>query len=214
MEQKTITVTLNKAIEWYNSGNEVLVELALQAFDEEDLTPIDFTKIKTFEDACNTLGYDTGLRKVINELASYSKASAAMFKLNIVRKALNKGYNMHLARQTDNQTNVYFPNVGFFVQLFYNESKQDDYEMIGEFMSEGVVFKVVNKHTDCGSFKGLGNFNSDINMNVRNTSVGFLGCATEKIAEHFGKYFGMLIVEAMYGDMVDFNITKCEKIKD
>ena len=24
--------------------------------------------------------------------------------------------------------------------------------------------------------------------------------------EHFGKYFGMLITEALYGDMVDFEI--------
>lgn len=35
---------------------------------------------------------------------------------------------------------------------------------------------------------------------------GFLGCASKEIAEHFGKYFGMLITEAKYGDMVDFEI--------
>ena len=35
---------------------------------------------------------------------------------------------------------------------------------------------------------------------------GFLGCATEEIARHFGKYFGMLITEAKYGDLKDFEI--------
>lgn len=31
---------------------------------------------------------------------------------------------------------------------------------------------------------------------------GFLGCATKEIAEHFGKYFGMLITTAKYADIV------------
>lgn len=37
-------------------------------------------------------------------------------------------------------------------------------------------------------------------------AIEFLGCASEEIAEHLGKYFGMLITEAKYGDMVDFEI--------
>ena len=36
--------------------------------------------------------------------------------------------------------------------------------------------------------------------------MGFLGCASEEIARHFGKYFGMLITEAKYGDLPDFEI--------
>lgn len=39
-------------------------------------------------------------------------------------------------------------------------------------------------------------------------NVGFLGCASKEIAQHFGEYFGMLITEAKYGDMVDFKIIK------
>ena len=37
-------------------------------------------------------------------------------------------------------------------------------------------------------------------------SFGFLGCASKEIAQHFGKYFGMLITEAKYADMIDFEI--------
>ena len=36
--------------------------------------------------------------------------------------------------------------------------------------------------------------------------AGFLGCATEEIAQHFGKYFGILITEAKYGDLPNFEI--------
>ena len=57
MEERNITVTLNKAKEWFNSGNATLKEIALQAFSEEELTAFDFTKIKTFEDALTTLEY-------------------------------------------------------------------------------------------------------------------------------------------------------------
>ena len=36
---------------------------------------------------------------------------------------------------------------------------------------------------------------------------GFLGCATKEIAQHFGKYFGMLITTAKYADIIkDFEI--------
>ena len=31
-------------------------------------------------------------------------------------------------------------------------------------------------------------------------------CATKEIAKHFSKYFGMLITEAKYGDLPDFEI--------
>lgn len=37
MEERNITVTLDKAREWYNSGNESLKEIALQAFSENEL---------------------------------------------------------------------------------------------------------------------------------------------------------------------------------
>lgn len=43
-------------------------------------------------------------------------------------------------------------------------------------------------------------------------NIGFLGCASEDIARHFGKYFGMLITEAKYADMIDFKIIE-EKYK-
>lgn len=48
-----------------------------------------FKDITTFEKACEVLGlnYDDMARKI----ATISKVSAAMFKLNIIRKALNLG---------------------------------------------------------------------------------------------------------------------------
>lgn len=55
MEEKNITITLDKAREWYNSGNNALKEVALQAFDENKLT-FNFKRITTFKKACEALG--------------------------------------------------------------------------------------------------------------------------------------------------------------
>ena len=102
MEERNITVTLNKAKEWFNSGNATLKEIALQAFSEEKLTAFDFTKIKTFEDALTALGYKEStkvyIRNTINDISMYSRSSAAMTKLNIIRKALNLGQDLHLTK--------------------------------------------------------------------------------------------------------------------
>lgn len=93
--KRNIAITLEKAKEWYNSDNISLKEIALQAFNKEELDTFDFTKIKTFEDALNALEYTEStkvyIRNTINDISMYSKASAAMSKLNIIRKALNLG---------------------------------------------------------------------------------------------------------------------------
>ena len=108
-KERNVTITLDKAIEWYKSGNATLKEIALQAFDKEELTAFDFTSIKTFEDACNTLSID---RKAANYLArvmdGISKASVAMFKLNIIRKALNLGQDLHLTKDPES-SRIYYP---------------------------------------------------------------------------------------------------------
>ena len=45
METKYVTVSLEKAREWYNSNNSSLKEIALQAFDKEELEQIDLKEI-------------------------------------------------------------------------------------------------------------------------------------------------------------------------
>ena len=52
-------------------------------------------------------------------------------------------------------------------------------------------------------------FGLGVNVGHAYADVGFLGCANKEIAEHFGKYFGILITEAKYADMIkDFDIVE------
>ena len=55
MESRNVTLTLQKAKEFYNSGNATLKEVALQAFTQKELTTPNYTDIRTFEDACKAL---------------------------------------------------------------------------------------------------------------------------------------------------------------
>ena len=208
-KDSTINVTIDEAIEWYNSGNETLKELALKAFDRKDLVYY-FKNIKTFKNACETLGlnYDTMVFKA-KEISFVSKASAAMFKLNIVRKALNLGQDLHFSKDPEN-SEIYYPYNPFVPEssTYYEDKlKSVTMEVIGKIKVEGEEYKVLSSCSPAhGKHVGLGCFYFDDVVGAAYCSFGFLGCANNEIAEHFGKYFGMLITEAKYGDMVNFEV--------
>lgn len=208
MKTVNVAVTLEKAKEWYNSGNAALKEVALQAFNKDELE-YNFKKITTLGKACDALGLNhrdiTNRIKCISEI---SKASAAMFKLNIIRRALNLGQDFHLTKNPKNDS-IWYPYNPFITteSLCYRDAiKSGDMEVIGKIKSEGTIYYVLGGGAYHGSYDGLGGFFFHLSMGYATASVGFLGCANKEIAQHFGKYFGMLITEAKYGDMIDFEI--------
>ena len=212
MKERNVTVTLNKAKEWFNSGNATLREIALQAFSKEELNRFDFTKIKTFENALTALGYKEStkayIRNTINDISMYSRASAAMSKLNIIRKALNLGQDLYLTKDPKDSY-IYYPYNPFITKssTFYKSRiNSGKMEVIGKIKSEGKKYNVLGGDTVVGGYAGLGGFASNNSVGAAYANIGFLGCANEEIAKHLGKYFGMLITEAKYGDIVDFEI--------
>lgn len=208
MKEKNISVTLEKAQEWYNSDDATLRDLALQAFSRDEII-YPFYKIKSTNDACAALGLD--YRNILVEVKSIekiSKASAAMFQLNIIRKALNLGHDLHLAKNPGNSC-IYYPYNPFTTKsysYYKNELSSGRMEVIGKVKSEGEVYDVLGGGTAYGSNNGLGCFSFNSNVGFADVSFGSLGCASKEIAQHFGKYFGMLITKAKYADMVDFEI--------
>ena len=208
MEERNITVTLNKAKEWFNSGNATLKEIALQAFDKDELT-YNFKNITTFKKACEALGlnYDDMFYS-IKKIATISKASAAMFKLNIIRKALNLGQDLHLTKNPKDSY-IYYPYNPFVIKsstYCNSDIKSGKMEVIGKIKSEGEEYNVLGGSAYYCGFAGLGYFSSTDGVGRAYANLGFLGCANKEIAQHLGKYFGMIITEAKYGDIVDFEI--------
>ena len=205
----TINVTLDEAREWYNSGNETLKELALKCFPLRKLNTHNFENIKTFEDAVNELGKDIEHANfIVNVLEHQSKASAAMYKLNIVRKALNSGYDLHLTKDPEDSY-IYYPYNPFVTNsstYYKSDINSGKMEVIGKIKSEGEEYNVLGGGASNGGHAGLGCFASDAGVGDADAHFGFIGCANKEIAKHFSKYFGMLITEAKYGDMADFEI--------
>lgn len=210
--EKSIKINIEQAKELYKSNNAVLKEIALQAFDKDELT-YNFKSITTFKKACEALGlnYDD-MFYITKKIATISKASAAMFKLNIIRKALNLGQDLHLTKDSKDYYTYYPYNPFVTKSSTYYESMINSckMEVIGKIKSEGEEYNVLGGGAYTG-IAGLGNFDSDGGVGFADTAVGFLGCAYKEIAQHLGKYFGMLITEAKYGDIVDFEIIDGEK---
>ena len=217
--EKSIKINIEQAKELYKSNNVILKEIALQAFSKEELNRFDFTKIKTFEDALTALGYKEStkvyIRNTINDISMYSRASAAMTKLNIIRKALNLGQDLHLTKNSKSSY-IYYPSNPFVTKsstYYRSEIDSGEMEVIGKIKSEGEEYNVLGGNAHNGSSAGLGYFSSYYSVGYASAYIGFLGCANKEIAEHFGKYFGMLITTAKYADIIkDFEVIESKYI--
>lgn len=208
-----ITITLDQARSWFKSGNKELRELALQAFGKDALVG-SFRDITTFKKACEVLGIHHDASDV-DFIATVSVASAAMFKLNIIRRALNLGYDMHFVKNPKNSFLYYPYNPLVTIPEGYNYYKEQlnsgILQVTGMVKIEGVRYGVLSGYVTYDINSGLGDFNYQTGVCKCHSDVSFLGCATKEIAKHFGKYFGMLITEAKYGDL-DFEVIESKYI--
>lgn len=215
MEGRNITVTLNKAKEWFNSGNATLREIALQAFGKDELA-YNFKNITTFKKACEALGLNyNDMFYITKNIATISKASAAMFKLNIIRKALNLGQDLHLTKNPKDSY-IYYPHNPFVTKsstCYKSEIDSGKMEVIGKIKSEGEEYNVLGCYATFGGYAGFGNFYYFDGVGHADADIGLLGCANKEIAQHFGKYFGMLITTAKYADIIkDFEVIESKYI--
>ena len=214
MIKRNVSITLEKAQEWYNSGNDSLKEIALQAFNESELK-FDFRKIKSLSDACSVLGLDYNV--ILSEscyMKTISKASAAMFNLNIIKKALNLGKELSFTKNPEDSYICYpFNPIIRRDSIYYSdEIEEGKIKIVGKFKVEGETYLILGDsaiakaNLTCTS--GLSAFNSKNGSSQAFSNIAFLGCASREIAEHFSRYFGALITEAKYGDLKGFEIIR------
>ena len=180
MESRNVTLTLEKAKEFYNSGNSALKEIALQAYTKEELTTPKFTDIITFEQAAMALGMcpcdvEVDLNSIRDLGLEFNVAMhlKAIYKLNIIRKALNKDWKPSLV-----EGSVYYPYVRFYPA--------------GQKAREAAS----SNNCYCYCYAGLAIFSYGYG-GVR-PDLGLLGCKSREIAEHMSRYFSKEIFEATY----------------
>lgn len=208
----TITITLDKARSWFRSGNDEFRELALQAFGKEALVS-SFRDITTFEKACEVLGLHHGA--IVSDVATISVSMAAMLKLNIIRRALNLDYDMHFVKNPRNSF-LYYPynplaTIPEGCNYYKEQIDSGIFQIIGKVKIEGVKYNVLGGGVTYDINSGLGGFNYQTGICRCRSEVSLFGCATKEIAEHFGKYFGMLITETKYADK-DFEVIESKYI--
>ena len=136
---KMIEVTLDEARELYDSHNKTLKELALKAFSKDELR-YNFKDITTFKKACEVLGLNYDVISIVTkDIFTFSKASAAMFKLNIIRKALNLGHGLYLTKDPKDSY-IYYPYNTFVTKsstYYKSDINSGKMEVIGKINSEG-----------------------------------------------------------------------------
>ena len=193
METRNVTLTLQKAKEFYNSGNAALKEVALQAFTKEELTTPKYTDIKTFEDACKVLGLNMdfvnfAICNMENIEGNFGKHLTAIYKLDIIRKALN-GINW---KPKMTEGNTYYGWV-----RFYKEPSDVPYnkKIVGNFIADGQKYLLVGGLKTSKCCNGLG---SMYEYGVSDTHLGLLCCKSAEIAQYMSEQFGKLIFDACY----------------
>lgn len=195
MEPRNITLTLEKAREWYNSDSADLKEIALQAYTKDELEIPKWQNIKTFEDACRALDMSTPYVKVPPFVdVSISNHLYAICKLDIIRKALNRDWEPSLV-----QDNVYYPCIMFYSAGHDAKevvSKHKEWKLGESFIVNGKKYTLVGGYSYSDSGAGLASFSLGYG-DVR-PYLGLLGCKNSEIAEHMSRYFSKEIFEATY----------------
>lgn len=200
METRNVTLTLQKAKEFYNSGNAALKEVALQAFTKGELTTPKYTGIKTFEDACKALGMD--MNKVecdLNNLTclegGLGEHLTAIYKLDIIRKALNG---------TDWKPKMTEGDIYYGWVRFYKKSSNvpSDKKIIGNFIADGQKYLLVGGFGGFGCSDGLGYFSSGFGYGSSRAALGLLCCKSAEIAQYMSEQFGKIIFDACYAQHI------------
>lgn len=182
------SLTIEKAKEFYNSGNAALMEVALQAYTKEELTIPKFENIKTFEDACKYLGLNMdfvnfALCNMENIEGGFGKHLTAIYKMDIIRKALNGDWKPSLVKGK-----VFYPFVRFYPANKAKDAADSNGWKLGpSFMTDGEKYTLVSSgYSYCYGY------------GVVSVNAGLLGCKSAEIAWHMSKYFMKEIFEAVY----------------
>ena len=201
METRNVALTLEKAKEFYNSGNAALKEVALQAFTKEELTTTTkYTNIKTFEDACRALGMSINKAACDLNYLTYLKGGLgehlrAIYKLDIIRKALNGAdWKPKMA-----EGNIYYGWVTFYKG---SSNIPSDKKIIGNFIADGQKYLLASSFQNYGFFTGIGAFDSEYECGYLSANLGLLCCKSAEIAKYMSEKFGKLIFDACYAQHI------------
>lgn len=110
METRNIKVTLEKAKEWYRSGNLILVELALQAFTKKELDTPTYPEIALLVGTYNISEEEIILRT----LAEYYKRDTDRFYPDQEKYSIGK--NSYDGWTIIRHSSVLYPGIAYYIR--------------------------------------------------------------------------------------------------
>lgn len=193
METRNVTLTLKKARECITVVVQTSERVALQAYTKDELEIPEWQNIKTFEDACIALNIDGTFGYTANTPWEIVKHLRAIWKLDIIRKALNGDWKPSLVRGS-----VYYPYVKFYPASQKEreaESEHKEWKLGESFKADGKKYTLVKGgySSYCG---GLTDFSCG--YGTIQPYLGLLSCKNREIAKHMSLYFSKEIFEATY----------------
>lgn len=165
--------------------------------------PEDYTVIKDFETACRVLGISNAIPAEIKA----NKQLCAIYKMQIVLKAVNRGHTFNLI-----SGQVWFPSVRFIDKSTIDKEISRDESRVLDFNYENRTFILVGGIAYYGAGAGLGCFYSYLSVGHSAAYVGFFACHNEQIAHHVSKYFAALIFDCCFARELGFSLSNNEMV--
>ena len=168
------------------------------------IVPEDYTVIKDFETACRVLGISNAIPDDIQT----NEQLCAMYKMQIVLKAVNRGHTFNLI-----SGKVWYPVVRFIDKKIVDEEIMLNSEFkVLDFTYESNTFTLVGGLTYYGSQAGISYFSPFRSVGSSNASMGLFACCTESIARHVSKYFAALIFDCCFAEKLRFSLNNGERV--
>lgn len=194
-------VTLEEARRWYKSDDSALRKKAILLFREFELEYPGFQEVKNIADAVRVLniGGPESILDGLLDLWLVSHSASKVCELSLIRKALHVDCDLP-SFEDRGEIAIYYPALHFRKQAYSALAEWEREGVIGKFMCRGKVYLVFGGWARSVEYSGLENILDLETMFPSFLLSKLVGCATSEIAQHFSKYFGMTILEAMVGD--------------
>lgn len=165
--------------------------------------PEDYTVIKDFETACRIMGISSAIPAEIKA----NKQLCAIYKMQIVLKAVNRGHTFNLI-----SGRVWYPYVRFIGKSNVDSEIARNESRVLDFNYEDRTFTLVGGRAADGAAAGLGCFYSDYSVGGSAAYIGFFTCHNEQIAHHVSKYFAALIFDCCFARELGFSLSNNERV--
>lgn len=165
--------------------------------------PEDYTVIKDFETACRVLGVSNAIPAEIQA----NKQLCAMYKIQIVLKAVNRGHTFNLI-----SGRVWYPYVRFIGKSNVDREIACNESRVLDFNYEDRTFTLVGGRATDGAGDGLGCFHSNYSVGHSAANFGFFACHNEEIAHHVSKYFAALVFDCCFARELGFSLSNGEMV--